>query len=119
MPYSAFAAQNAIKKNLFAPDQDLKAFTHSRWPVSLLKTFPENPNKNWAMIQGREIKIGTDFLGGKVITLSNDRMQLKADQVTRSLILLDCSNTPTNLAISRVLYPGERCQGMFFALEIP
>ncbi|MBF0446429.1 MAG: hypothetical protein HQL68_12665 [Magnetococcales bacterium] len=81
-----------LQTNLFTDKQDLTTLANACWQVGFIKIYPNNPNKNWAMIEGRRVGVGSTVLGGRVVSLSRKRLELRQGNKRRSLILLDCDS---------------------------
>ncbi|MBF0358799.1 MAG: hypothetical protein HQL70_09345 [Magnetococcales bacterium] len=91
--------------------------TSSRWRVGVQKIYPESGEKNWVIIQGRRIGVGSSVLGGQVIYLGEKRLEIQQGHERRVLNLFDCSATSAEKAVWNGEDSGAGCHGRFFMVE--
>jgi hypothetical protein len=104
-----------LQTNIFTTNHPDPLQTQSHWLVELIKIYPNNRDNNWAIIQGKRVGIGSKVLGGVVVALSKNRLELQHGAEYRSLILLSCEALSEERLAS---FPEpSHCQGLYFFIE--
>ncbi|MBF0382966.1 MAG: hypothetical protein HQL69_18245 [Magnetococcales bacterium] len=99
--------KTTLQSNLFSNKIDeQKNLAIAQWPVSFIKIYPNQSHKNWAIIDGRRVGVGSEVFGGQVISLSKKRLDLRSGHKRRALILLECEN-----------HSISKCGGMYYIVE--
>ncbi|MBF0194502.1 MAG: hypothetical protein HQL71_08075 [Magnetococcales bacterium] len=92
-PYVEEVQEINLKIDIFADGNNSEKITNARWQVSFIKTYPNNSNKNWAMIEGKRVGVGSAILGGRVVSLSKKRLEIQKGHEKKVLVLLKCNIT--------------------------
>jgi hypothetical protein len=105
-PYVEEAPEISLQSNLFSVGKELTKLANARWQVGFLKIYPNKSQKNWAMIEGRRVGVGSEVFGGRVVALSKKRLELQQSHKRRSLILLECDSQA-----------GNSCNSMYYIVS--
>jgi hypothetical protein len=91
-PYVEETLEINLQSDIFAKGKDSTTLVNARWQVSFIKTYPNNSNKNWALIEGRRVGVGSTILGGRVLSFNKKQMEIQQGHEIQTLILLECDS---------------------------
>jgi hypothetical protein len=91
-PYVEETPEVNLKSDIFSEENESTKLVNARWQAGFIKIYQNNSNKNWAIIEGRKVGVGSTILGGRVVSLNKKQLKIQQGHKSRTLFLLDCDS---------------------------